>query len=495
MNKDKVSWFLNKFFFIHPVAIVLIFIINSYELVRYNESVSSIEIIVSITLTLAFLLLSYLLFKKVINNKYKAAILTSSILFFFLFFFDISNFAFSLDFIKMFARLVFFNKQTTTLVILFSVFMALLSFYLAKYNKEPLRLNWFLNVITIIFLSMRIVQFVQGNSIIITLRNNDQVTNNNSSKDTPDIYYIILDSYTGNKSLKKYWNFDNAEFTEYLKSQGFYIAESNCNYNQTPFSLSSSLNMSYLDFKRKNNISNEHFHHLLELIKNSKVVDFLNKNDYKILNYSFFDIPNAPKFYKDYFFLIDGFFSQSIISTIYSKISGSWNTNEITNLAQNNLTVINNIKNFKIIGNKHFFIYAHLLLPHFPYFFDKNGKLMPIEYANDAGNRIKYFEQLRYTNKLIKDCIDSILIHSESKPIIIIQGDHGFRYLKNKDQLAESFTILNAYYFPDQNYNLIYDSISPVNSFRIIFNKYFNKCLPLLKDSTVNVLPKQMFSR
>jgi hypothetical protein len=167
----------------------------------------------------------------------------------------------------------------------------------------------------------------------------------------------------------------------------------------------------------------------------------------------------------------------------------------MSHLFQNNLAVINEIKNLTLNEDKHFFIYAHVLLPHFPYFFDQNGKLMSLQYANEAENQIKYLKQLKYTNKLIKDCIETILSHAKSKPIIIIQGDHGFRYLTNKNQLTESFTILNAYYFPDQNYNSIYDSISPVNSFRVIFNKYFNSNLPLLKDSSINVLPKQIFSK
>jgi hypothetical protein len=41
---------------------------------------------------------------------------------------------------------------------------------------------------------------------------------------------------------------------------------------------------------------------------------------------------------------------------------------------------------------------------------------------------------------------------------------------------------LNAYYFPDQNYAALYPAISPVNSFRVIFNQYFGTDLELLED-------------
>ncbi len=41
---------------------------------------------------------------------------------------------------------------------------------------------------------------------------------------------------------------------------------------------------------------------------------------------------------------------------------------------------------------------------------------------------------------------------------------------------------LNAYYFPDGGSPQVYDSVSPVNTFRIIFNRYFGADLPLLPD-------------
>jgi hypothetical protein len=248
--------------------------------------------------------------------------------------------------------------------------------------------------------------------------------------------------------------------------------------------------MSYLVIDRKNDIVNEHINDLFKLIKNSQVVNFLKNNKYEILNYSFFDISNQSKLFKNYFFLNNKFFTQSIFSIFFSKISEKWKPDELTNLPANNLAVVNKFKNFSPDYDKHYFIYAHLLLPHYPYFFDHNGKLMSTQYANDAENKMKYLEQLRYTNKIIRDCIENILNHSQSKPIIIIQGDHGFRYLKHKDQRAESFTILNAYYFPDHNYYSLYDSMSPVNSFRIVFNKYFNSNFPLLRDSSIDVLHK-----
>ena len=37
--------------------------------------------------------------------------------------------------------------------------------------------------------------------------------------------------------------------------------------------------------------------------------------------------------------------------------------------------------------------------------------------------------------------------------------------------------ILNVYYFPDGAYHMLYDTITPVNSFRILFNKFSKQVL------------------
>ena len=43
-----------------------------------------------------------------------------------------------------------------------------------------------------------------------------------------------------------------------------------------------------------------------------------------------------------------------------------------------------------------------------------------------------------------------------------------------KEMIFERMANLNVVYFPDGNYEDLYEDITPVNTFRIIFNKYFN---------------------
>ena len=48
--------------------------------------------------------------------------------------------------------------------------------------------------------------------------------------------------------------------------------------------------------------------------------------------------------------------------------------------------------------------------------------------------------------------------------------------------MKEQHAILNAYYFPGQKYELLYPSVSPVNSFRIVLNTFFGGTYELLPD-------------
>lgn len=45
-------------------------------------------------------------------------------------------------------------------------------------------------------------------------------------------------------------------------------------------------------------------------------------------------------------------------------------------------------------------------------------------------------------------------------------------------------SILNAYYIPNNVNLFLYETITPVNTFRIILNNYFGQNLPLLEDKS-----------
>jgi hypothetical protein len=145
-----------------------------------------------------------------------------------------------------------------------------------------------------------------------------------------------------------------------------------------------------------------------------------------------------------------------------------------------------------------YFVFAHIISPHPPFVFGSNGERLNPSWEftlqdGDAfpGTREQYIEgysrQIAYLNKLLQATIVEILRNSEEPPVIIIQGDHGPRaYLAwdsiEETDLDETFSILNAYYLPPGETQELYLTITPVNSFRIVFNCLFGGSYPLLED-------------
>jgi len=75
-------------------------------------------------------------------------------------------------------------------------------------------------------------------------------------------------------------------------------------------------------------------------------------------------------------------------------------------------------------------------------------------------------------------------IKSERPVAIILQSDHG-PVSVDSSKTSYAFRNYTAFYFSDQDYHTLYKSISNVNTFRIIMNKYFNTHLQLLPDSSI----------
>ena len=314
----------------------------------------------------------------------------------------------------------------------------------------------------------------------------------------PDIYFILLDEYAGNTALIDLFSFDNDSFTTELEKRKFHtIPRSFSNYNYTPFSVASILNMSYLDLQGRERGKKE-LTYCYETIRDNQLLQFLKHHKYAFYNYSVFDFEGQPARTRETFLpaktrLIT---SQTLLSRFDKEIRFNLITRWKSKSNLKTLTYYNKENNENIytltwrLAEKKSaqpkFVYTHLMMPHYPYYFDKNGKERPFEQLTEGNqtNKAAFVEYLQYTNKQIISLVDHILKSSERPPIIVLMGDHGFRHFTQPVDTKYHFLNMTAIHLPSANYARLHDSLSSVNIFRTILNTEFRQQLPYLKDSS-----------
>jgi len=140
------------------------------------------------------------------------------------------------------------------------------------------------------------------------------------------------------------------------------------------------------------------------------------------------------------------------------------------------------------------FVFAHVLLPHLPHGYDAEGNIRLDYPPYKEGWR----QMTDLVNRRLTEIVDTIQRH-EPNSIIIIEGDHGPRTSWQdantmdllpwkgtwEEYIRDRSANLSTYYFPDRQYaGLLYPEITPVNTFRVIFNKYFGGNYEMLEDVT-----------
>jgi hypothetical protein len=315
----------------------------------------------------------------------------------------------------------------------------------------------------------------------------------------PDIYFILADEYSGRASLKDLFGFDNAAFEDSLKQRGLHvIAYSRSNYNYTPFAVASILQMDYLQLQNKDRGQSD-LAYCYKQIKDNRLLRFLQHNGYTFHNFSVFDFPGQPRRVNETFLPVKTrlITAQTFLSRIdrdlrFNLVTRLKSKAELKRLTYGNLHFNNNmLKLTKEIAaapsGTPKFVYTHLMMPHYPYYFDKNGTEQPFEKLVEGNqyNQSAYIEYLQYCNKKFIELIDHILLASAQPPIIIFAGDHGFRHFREPVETDYYFQNHLSVYLQQGNYSVFPDSLTTVNLFRILLNTTFEQKLPLLKDSVI----------
>lgn len=415
------------------------------------------------------------------------------------------------DFLKSRPVLHFMSSYTILLPLLLFVFL-IFSLVIRRRQQFQKAAQYF----TFLFVVLTSIELVQIAAKLFTSRQAQSFATNNqpvqavmtdTATNRPDIFFIVFDEYASSACLQQYLGFNNSRLDSTLLNNHFYIVRnSKSNYNSTPLSIGSTLNLQYFNQPLENKYTDAHT--MLKSwysLKMCQLPPLLSKAGYHIYNYGLCDFNGYPVHTSRYFKEYED--RTMYEETLWGRIQADifWNIdklhipfltkkNQVEGKTRQTNFIARNRQHLQLLlealhtqNNQPKFVFCHIMMPHAPFYLNKAGipnQAYTAVYDN-RNNRGPYLEQLQYTNTWI----DSI-VHAANQPfarprVVIIEGDHGYREIAPGSPRNMHFMNLNAWYFSDGQYGSLYDSLSPVNSFRLILNKYFNTRLPLLKDSTV----------
>ncbi len=303
----------------------------------------------------------------------------------------------------------------------------------------------------------------------------------------PDVYYIILDGYTRSDVLAEKYGFDNSDFLRGLQELGFVIPDcAQSNYAYTVLSLSSTFNMNYIEtFSSliQQGDTDRDWVAYQEFIRDNAVRRNFASLGYKLVafetGYWWGEVTDA-----DYYIIANdnplakyesGFeinsFEVLFLRTTALRVLSEASTRLLATVGTDirtpeqkhfdrvNFSLSELAEIPALPGSK--FVFAHIIAPHPPFVFTETGEFRDLAWKSEG-----YAPEIAYLNTRVLEAVRQILEKSTTPPVIVIQGDHGW-------DAENRMKILNAYYLPGGGAEKVYPQITPVNTFRLIFDQYF----------------------
>jgi len=477
---------------IHPLLFAIYPILYLYasnvDLLSFSETLVPLAVTVGMTIVL------FLALRLLLKDGTKAGILTSAIL---ILFFSYGHVCKALELRDVAIYHKALDRHGSLLRVWGALFL-LAILVVVKKGSHLRTITTYLNVVGALLIAMPLVTIG-----IYTVKHarvgppGDTPENQiqfEATERLPDIYYIILDMYARADILRDAYDYDNSEFIEHLTDKGFYVASgSRSNYMLTYLSLASSLNMEYLNYlSEEPGVESTDRTIPYSMIVDNRVWRTLKGAGYRFVHFASGWGPT------DHNRLADINYQPGVLNDFRTMLLETTMLNPIVSPRGAAQKRARTLFTFEMIGKISqmegpTFVFAHLMVPHPPFVFDRNCDPGPHTkgiWVGEPFTRSGYVDQLICVNKMVEALVDEILARSELPPIIILQADHGPESTTAEwDPPTEAFSrermgIFNAFYLPGDGRSQLYASITPVNSFRLIFDFYFGTNLGLLEDKS-----------
>jgi hypothetical protein len=291
---------------------------------------------------------------------------------------------------------------------------------------------------------------------------------------SPNIFHIVLDAYAREDLLRNKTDWDNSDFIYSLKQRGFYIAaKSYSNYPTTVLSIASTLEMNY-PVTDKSAPYRSKVKYIKSIQGENKVVRHLMQRQYRYAHFgSGKGISAKCSGIEDWCLSSSNAMQQAILYLT-----------PLRRFVVSRRTTISEIspRLDKIMQpGASIFLFAHILVPHPPRTFSSNCSQLNMRGSAPItdfwGDYEGYSNDIKCVNQQVLGLIDEIL-HRDPKAVIILHADHGTAFSVDwslpidqwpASQSEERFAILMGLRLPERCTEYLYDEISPVNIYPLLF--------------------------
>jgi hypothetical protein len=334
-----------------------------------------------------------------------------------------------------------------------------------------------------------------------------------ASDSLPSIYLIILDKYSGTRSLAAYHGYDNAPFEARLRGMGFTVGRgATPNYPHTWLSLPSMLNWEPVDSLLAGRPQREWLAALRRSLDDNRTARFLRERGYE---YVF--VPSSFPFTD----------SSSVADRVVARprvrggmgLWAAWiNETPLRMIPRGRASrarrtpfpaepapdMVRKLEAIAALaeGDRPRFVFAHLLLPHEPFVFRADcTPREPYWPGSESGAerpRVEaaYLEQLGCTNRLVERMVADIIRRSKVPPVILLQADHGHGFIAletatgsqpprarlSPAQVAERMDGFAAYHLPRGGDAALYEGMTAVNLMPVVLGHYLHAGIPRRQD-------------
>ncbi|MCW5941522.1 MAG: hypothetical protein KIS66_04780 [Fimbriimonadaceae bacterium] len=322
----------------------------------------------------------------------------------------------------------------------------------------------------------------------------------------PDVFYIVLDGFGREDAVKRAIGTDLSWFVQGLRDRGFQVAgRARANYVQTELSVTSSLNMAFLQTLLPEVGPEFNDRRVLNpLLEEPAVARRFQASGYRYLavgsgfeglGFGKYELPVANDAAVT---LFEGTLLAKTPWLLRDDVARSQYDRRRERLGN----VFETLAAMARPTRTPRFVVAHILAPHPPFVFGPNGEprrprgpygywdasdfLAFVGSADDY--RKGYDEQVTYIAKRTLELVDALKEgDKENPPVIVLQGDHGSKLgldqnSLEKTDLGEAFPILSAIQTPPDLPMAVPEDATPVNAFRRLFTAMGATDLPDLEE-------------